>query len=229
MLFSFLFNDIISPEDAVIFFLICVFVFFISMGLHEYAHGFVATKMGDPTPKAMGRLTLNPFAHISGSGFFCFMITGIGWAKPMPVNPLHFKKYKTGTRLVSIAGILTNVLLGLLAALTYLILMQTVGMPNIYMSYVYVLLDCFMLVNSYLALFNFLPIYPMDGFNFITSFMKTENKFIKFSIKHTFSIILGIILVSTMFEVMFNVYLIDSYLTLLYRYVFMPIAGLGVL
>ena len=91
-------------------FLISVVVFFISLAMHEFAHGFVAYKMGDPTPKMAGRVTLNPFKHLDLMGFLFFIFFGFGWAKPMPVNPLNFKKYKKGVRLVSIAGVLTNFL-----------------------------------------------------------------------------------------------------------------------
>ena len=108
MLYYILFNDYYTPREAVIVFLITIFVYLISLTLHEFAHSLTAYKMGDPTPKLMGRLTLNPFKHLSLGGFLMFVLLGIGWAKPVPINPLNFKRYRKGIRLVSISGILTQ-------------------------------------------------------------------------------------------------------------------------
>ena len=109
MLYQFLFSDGMTGEEAVARFLISIFVFFISLTAHELAHGFAAYKMGDLTAKIDGRRSLNPIKHLDMSGFLAFMIIGVGWAKPVPVNPLNFKKYKTGMRWVSISGILAKI------------------------------------------------------------------------------------------------------------------------
>lgn len=210
-------------------FVIAVFVFLISLAFHEFAHALTAYKMGDITPKATGRLTINPFKHVTFGGVLFFIFFGFGWAKPVPINPLNFKKYKTGTRLVSIAGILANIILGLVAAVINAILLATVGVGSVAMHYVYVLLDMFMLVNSVLAIFNLLPIYPLDGFTFITTFMKGENKFIRNSVKNGIYIMLGILIADTLLELFFNIHILSMVLTLLYNYVFIPISLLGVL
>ena len=229
MLYYILFNQNMTAEEAVVTFFITIFVFFVSLSLHEFAHGLAAHKMGDPTPKAAGRLTLNPFKHLSGPGLICFMLIGVGWAKPMPVNPINFKKYRKGIRLTSIAGVLTNFLLGLLAAIIYTILLATVGFTNTFMEYVMLLLQYFMLINSFLALFNLIPLYPMDGFNFVTSFMKSENKFISWNIRNGYKILFGILLACVLTDLLFGFDLMDFYLSLLYNYVYMPITWLGVL
>ena len=205
-----------------------MFVFLVSLTIHEFAHSFVAYKMGDPTPKQMGRLTLNPFKHLSGSGFLCFILFGIGWANPVPINPLNFKKYKTGTRLVSIAGVLSNFILGLIAAIIYAILLATVGFSSVAMEYVFLILEYFMLVNSYLAIFNLLPIYPLDGFNFITSFMKSDNKFIKYGVQNGFRILFMILMICLFIELFFGFDLLDWVFSLFYNYIYVPIAMLGV-
>ena len=85
MLYYILFNDYYTPREAVIVFLITIFVYLISLTLHEFAHSLTAYRMGDPTPKLMGRLTLNPFKHLSLGGFLMFVLLGIGWAKPVPI------------------------------------------------------------------------------------------------------------------------------------------------
>ena len=216
----------VSAKDAIMFFLIATFVFFISIMLHELAHGFVAYKMGDATPKIAGRLTLNPFKHMEVSGFLCFLFLGVGWAKPMPVNPLNFKKYKKGTRLVAIAGVLANFLLGLVAAIIFAI-MAKCGATGEFASFIYLVLTYFIIVNSALAMFNFLPLAPLDGFRFIASFMKPNNKFIKFNERHGYSILLLLILGSIVIEFFTGFDLFNAYLNLLTNYVFAPITWLG--
>lgn len=228
MLYYILFNNNLTAEQAVTHFLITIFVFMISLTLHEFAHGLAAVKMGDPTPKLAGRLSLNPFKHLDLKGFMFFVFLGIGWAKPMPVNPMNFKKLKKGTRIVSIAGVIANFLLGLIAAVGLCVLFATVTTTSIVLEYVVEILIYFMLVNSFLFMFNILPIYPLDGFNFITTFMKSENKFIKFNLKKGFSLLMIILLVSIVIDVMFGFDIFDFYLTILYNYIYLPICSLGV-
>ena len=123
----------------------------------------------------------------------------------MPINPLNFKKYKKGVRLVSIAGILANILLGLLSAGIYAILFATVGVANEFMIYVYMLLSSFMLVNSCLALFNLLPIFPLDGYNFLTTFFKGPNKYTNFNERNGSKLVIGLLLSSLVIEIFFNI------------------------
>ena len=91
-----------------------IFAIIIAFGLHEFAHAFSAYKLGDPTPKALGRLTLNPLKHLDMYGLIGFLVVGFGWAKPVEINPLNFKKYRRDMFLVSISGVLTNLLLAFL-------------------------------------------------------------------------------------------------------------------
>lgn len=229
MIYYLLFNNNLTARDAVLYFLISIFVYFVSLSLHEFAHAFVAVKMGDPTPKQAGRLTLNPFKHLDIMGFLCFMLVGFSWAKPVPVNPLNFKKYRKGMRAVSIAGITVNALLGLIAAGIYAVMLATLTFTSPAIHIIFVILEYFMVVNSFLAMFNLLPIYPMDGFNLVTTFMKTENKFIKFSLRNGLKIMLTLILISFATDLLFGFDLLDWYLTVLFNYVFKPIALLGVM
>lgn len=228
MLYYILFNNYNSPEQAVILFLITVVVFFISLTVHEFAHALTAYKMGDNTAKLSGRLTLNPFKHLSFLGFIFFLLFGIGWAKPTPVNPLNFKKYRQGIRIVSSSGVVANFILGLIASIIYAILMNTVGTVNLAMDYIFIILEYFMIVNSFLALFNILPIYPLDGFKFVTSFMRADNKFIHFSIKNSNIIILLILALSLIIEAFTNFSILSWYLSIIYNYIYIPLALLGV-
>ena len=224
MLFDTLLSGSSISGYSIIMFVFSIIVFFISLALHEFAHALAAYKMGDPTPKAQGRLTLNPIKHLDLSGFLCFMFLGFGWAKPVQINPLNFNKYRTGMRIVSVAGVLMNVFIGLLSAVIYAILLATVGLPSEAMLYVYLLLEMFMIVNSALAIFNFLPIMPLDGYNFLTSFFKSENKYTRFNLKYGTILLFAVLILNIILSRYFNFNII----TLLYDFVFTPIKFIGV-
>lgn len=230
MLYYILFNTDLTAQEAVTHFLITIFVFMLSLSIHEFAHALTAYKMGDPTAKAMGRLTLNPLKHLDMSGFLFFVFLGVGWAKPVPINPLNFKKYKKGTRAVSISGVLSNFLLGLISAIIYAILLATVGETGgVAMEYVYTVLAYFMFVNSFLAMFNILPIPPLDGFNFISTFMKPDNKYLKFMLRNGAKVILGVLLLSVLTDLLFGFDILTLYLSLINDFIYLPICFLGVL
>ncbi len=224
MLISLLFSQNLDPLDAVLQFIIIVFVFAFSLSLREFVRAFTAFKMGDPTAKSMGMMTLNPIKHIDPAGFLFFILVGVGWSKPVPINPVNFKDYRKGIRSVSGFGILANFLLGLVASIVYLIFNRTLGCPNEFMRYFYLVLLIIMQVNSFLVLFNILPIYPLAGFDFITTFMKSQNKFIYFNYKNGVKILYGILIVSVCCELLFGFDLFALYLNLLYNYIYLPIA-----
>ena len=196
MLYFILFNTKLTPSMAVAYFLISIVVFFVSLSLRELMRGVVAVKLGDKTPKLAGRITFNPFKHLDPMGFMAFILLGIGWAKPMPINPLNFKKYRSGSRVLALTGILTNFLLGLFAALLFLLISSTIGVANTFVYYLLLTLQMFMIVNSCLVMLHVLPLYPEDMFMFIVSFMKKENGFIRFNLKYGYRIVLGLILIS---------------------------------
>lgn len=138
-------------------------VLLVSLVLHELMHGVVASALGDPTPRAYGRLTLNPIKHLDPFGSLVLVVTAFsgnflfGWAKPVPVNPAHFRSPQRGMMLVGAAGPLTNVALAVAAALV----MRLVGPFGSSMAIgmlwrVYVL-------NLFLALLNLIPLPPLDG------------------------------------------------------------------
>jgi Zn-dependent protease len=137
----------------------------IGLVLHELAHAFVADRLGDPTPRMMGRLTLNPLPHIDPIGLVMLIVAGFGWAKPVMTNPARYKIKRYGFALVGIAGPLTNLILGILfLGGYYLLLLNTgVGEGNVFAN----ILLYAVYINFALCAFNLIPIPPLDGFNIL--------------------------------------------------------------
>ena len=137
----------------------------IALSLHEYGHAAMATKMGDPTPRLQGRLTLNPIAHLDPMGTFFIIITvlngfGFGWGKPVQTNPAYYKDYRMGTILVAVAGPAMNLCQAMLAVAFGFLLFKANAQLG---SFGHILLQTFILINIVLMVFNLLPIPPLDG------------------------------------------------------------------
>ncbi len=178
--------------------LLCAIV--VALVLHEIAHGLVALWNGDPTAKMYGRLSLNPLKHFDLFGLLMMLIVGIGWAKPVPVDPRNFKKYKTGCVTVSIAGILMNIVLAFIFAMPYVIL-GNIRITSSTSDAVYYLIAFFLYfsrlmvqLNVSFALFNLLPLFPLDGYRLLACFVSENNGYMRFVRKYSLYIMLGLIL-----------------------------------
>lgn len=150
----------------------------LAIAFHELGHAYVAYKLGDPTPKYQGRLTLNPLAHLDPLGAIMLLVFKVGWARPVIINPQYFKNRKRDTVLVSLAGPLANVLLGWIFYNLLRFIPSLVSSISVARSlYLFLLIN--VQVNLGLAAFNFLPIPPLDGSKILAGFLppRLEYKF----------------------------------------------------
>ncbi len=169
--------------------------------IHEYSHGFVAKLNGDYTAKNAGRLTLNPVAHFDLIGVLMMLLVGFGWAKPVPVNPSNFTNYRRGMITVSVAGVSANLIMAgigmlLLFLLAPLLYVASANAFVLFVQYfVLTLLEVGVVINFSLALFNILPIYPLDGYNLIATLFPRAEGYRRFMVRYGIFVLLGIILI----------------------------------
>lgn len=138
--------------------------FLLALTLHEVAHGWVADRLGDPTARMLGRLTLNPLKHLDPLGVLCFFIMKIGWAKPVPVNAANLRRPRQDMLWVALAGPLVNLTLAVASSVVLKILLMTIHfIPAFFAQPLIEMVLASVWINILLAVFNILPIPPLDG------------------------------------------------------------------
>ena len=148
-------------------------VLFSAITVHEYAHGLIAYKLGDPTAKYAGRLSLNPMSHLDPIGALCMVFFRFGWAKPVPVNPMYFTDRKRDNALVALAGPLSNILLAFVSTVITAFYDVYIGIrfDNFLVDFIYIVLIQLALVNISFAVFNLIPFPPLDGSKILGAFL----------------------------------------------------------
>ncbi len=146
----------------------------IGLSFHEAAHAFASYKLGDPTPKYQGRLSLNPMHHIDPIGFAALLFIGFGWGVPVQIDPDHYKNRRVGELIVSLAGVTAN----LLIAVAFSFVCKGLEMTNIANSglgsIIYEMIIYIVYINLVLMIFNLIPIPPLDGFGVITQIFRLD-------------------------------------------------------
>jgi Zn-dependent protease len=157
-------------------FLITLPVILFSLSFHELMHGYSAYRLGDPTAKNMGRLSLNPLSHIDPIGFLAMVFFHVGWAKPVPINPMYFKKPKRDMAISAVSGPLSNFLLAFIFSFVYVALYR-LGLKNASVfdskafSVLFTMVGYMVTLNIGLGVFNLIPIPPLDGSKILYAFL----------------------------------------------------------
>lgn len=164
-------QDLFTSPIAFIFSFISLII---AITIHEFSHAFMADRLGDPTPRLQKRLTLNPLAHIDPLGIMLLLLVRFGWGKPVQFDPFNLRNPKRDTALISFAGPVSNILLAVVCSVVLHLLVSSPQINSLpgafFVSFLYQLTT----VNVVLAIFNLVPIHPLDGFKIVEGFLPRE-------------------------------------------------------
>lgn len=169
-----------DPAQLMLMIGIRLLIIFTILPVHEYAHAWAARKMGDNTALISGRLTMNPLAHVDFVGALCLLIFGFGWAKPVPVNPRNFKNYKKGIAFTAAAGPMSNLICAFIGMLAFnIVACIPVNSESTAAALFYTALGLryFSMINVSLAVFNLIPVTPLDGSRILSTIVSGKVNF----------------------------------------------------
>ncbi len=149
-------NFLFSNPIDFLFFALAILA---AITIHEFAHAYAADQLGDPTPRSLGRLTLNPLAHLDPFGTLMLFIVGFGWGKPVPFDPYNLKNPRKDSAIISLAGPLSNIIFATLAA----VLLRVISSPFSPLHFIAGFCELLVIINVSLAVFNLFPMHPLDG------------------------------------------------------------------
>ena len=147
----------------------------LGLSLHEFAHAWMSNKLGDPTPKRQGRLTVNPVAHIDLVGFAALLLVGFGWGKPVQIDPYYYKNRRTGEFLTGIAGVTMNLILAVILSFpTKALLNAYYSSGSSLLENTFLIFYYAVMINVCLMIFNLIPVPPLDGWGILTQIFSLE-------------------------------------------------------
>lgn len=146
----------------------------LAVTIHEFAHAFAADKLGDPTPRLQGRLTLNPLAHLDPLGTLLIVLIGFGWGRPVQFDPYNLKNPRKDAALISLAGPLSNIIIATVLSL----LLKVTNIPFSPLSFLSLVIEYFIRFNVTLAIFNLVPVYPLDGEKIVTGLLAKKEAYV---------------------------------------------------
>lgn len=149
-----------------------------ALSLHEFAHAWVSDRLGDPTPRRQGRVTINPLAHIDWIGFIALLLVGFGWGRPVEIDPGYYKHRRRDEILVGVAGVAMNLFLAVIFSFPAKAVLQAYYSTggSVLLENLYYILMYTVYLNVVLMIFNLIPCPPLDGWNIVTQIFRLDRK-----------------------------------------------------
>lgn len=185
----------VDPLSVLVQILATIVIILLVLPFHEFAHGWVANKLGDPTARLAGRLTFNPLASVDPVGAVFLLLFGFGWAKPVPVDSRYFKNERSGMALTALAGPAANLIAAYIGALLFYALRLFLPM-NTFVYYLLVFLQYYVYINAVLAVFNLVPLPPLDGSKILASLLSDRMRYKFYQYQNILSMISMLLIVS---------------------------------
>lgn len=163
-------GDLFNNPVSFLFWLVALIA---AITIHEFAHALAAERLGDPTPRLMGRLTLNPLAHLDPLGTLMMLLIRFGWGKPVQFDPFNLRNPRRDSAIISIAGPASNLILAVICSIVLRILLVS-SLNNLFTFSLIALLQPLIILNVVLAVFNLVPVHPLDGFKIVGGILPKE-------------------------------------------------------